>query len=488
MAKKLLFSHWLVKSDYKAKAQIKYEIKQIESRLERCLSVSGHQAYLNNECLAFCNTLAAKYLEYVNLTNNKDEVVFPTCSKIHEATHWSSLYRLIASLKEQLRVTNSHLDEQRICQEIADLYWYLTHSKLKTNSIVNSSNIGVNSKKNYSLFAKIPNKNWILSIVDYWNQQQFQEDKLDSLFIDRDEETIRYALAYFTNQECIDAVNALFFYKLYPDKLYQELMHPEKLVSVRIRLGVLHDFIETIQKKLYNICSEMGVAPGVDRLFHGDELPQGIMIQVEDKFCSLIQTAVKNLKVQITAEKEEQTILERLYDLGRAYKFWFNPNRLIDAVMVLHQRLVHVKIGDMRNETMFQLAMTNQFKQLNTTECMYLYGYFANNDTRYLLYVLHSVGNGQIYDWIPHINEQGRQAVYGVFKTLFSVMEALRVELKDRNIITEPYKYDAGGDIIQVKSRNREAILRIIAIYGAQPYVEHNSVDALFSSVEDSSS
>lgn len=154
------------------------------------------------------------------------------------------------------------------------------------------------------------------------------------------------------------------------------------------------------------------------------------MIEVNEVYRDIIQLAVKNLRVQFTPENNEKVTLERLHDLGRAYKFWFNPNRLIDAVMVLQQRLVTESISQEEDLETFHQEMLVLYRQLTTTECLDLYGYFANNDSRYLLYTLYSINNGYSLDWLPSLNSSERNAIARVYQALKCVMEALRVELK----------------------------------------------------------
>ena len=263
------------------------------------------------------------------------------------------------------------------------------------------------------------------------------------------------------------------------------MSHPEKLVSVRMRLGFLHQYIELLENQLYSTALQHGLKPEVDYLFHGEELPQGIMIEVDEEFQEIIQLAIKSLKVKFTPENEEQITIDRLHDLGRAYKFWFNPNRLIDAVMVLQQRLVTEDMPKKRIYWFFMKQMVVLYGQLNTTECLDLYGYFANNDSRYLLYTLFSIIQGTTLDWLPELESNEKTAIRQVFHALHCVMEALREALKLRHATTEPYLYDLAKEHIQAGKRNQEAVFRVIAIYGCEKLPHNDTVEQLFNVIED---
>jgi hypothetical protein len=189
--------------------------------------------------------------------------------------------------------------------------------------------------------------------------------------------------------------------------------------------------------------------------------------------------------VQFTAESEEQITLERLYDLGRAYKFWFNPNRLIDAVMVLQQRLINNKEHAENKILEFHQHMLILYRQLTTTACLDLYGYFANKDSRYLLYTLYTIAQGGPIDWLHSLSSVEKNAIKRVFQALQCVMETLRTELKNRHVTTEPYVYDLAKQQLHTGRRNREAVYRLLAIYGRETITMSASLEKLFNFVEE---
>lgn len=474
-------SHWFVTDDYRALAEIKFQMKQLESRLNKYLNVESELEFFPAEAYTLCHALAHKYLEYLKLI---DESKNNACSELPmpgKILNWQKQYQLILHLKQQLSKTTNLEEECQLIMEIAALYY---HFNQLTRPPLLSSTTSEHSEDFKKIFRKEDLQSWLTAVVDFWNENNVHSVELSSLFHEWNPQQLQVALDYFSAPELVNLVNAMFFYKLYPDKLFKELIHPEKLVSVRARVGLLHHYIELLESHLYGTALQQGLKPEVDYLFHGDELPQGIMIEVDEEFKMIIQSAIKKVKVKYTHESEEQVTLERLHDLGRAYKFWFNPNRLIDAVMVLQQRLVKDDIAEENKLSVFRQKMVLLYEQLSTTECLDLYGYFANNDSRYLLYTLFTIDKGHLLDWLPALNNTEKNAITRVFQAVQCVMEALRDELKIRHAATEPYVYDLAKQQIHTGRRNRDAVFRIIAIYGSEAVTLNNTVEELFNFIE----
>lgn len=474
-----LLANWFVTDEHRTKAQIKYELKHLESCLHNSLELDNHAESCSEEFDSICDTLAHRYLDYLkllNLSNQFDFKKLPPYKIRDRAEH----YHRILSLKQQLVQTTNLEEEQQIVTELATLYYQLKTNPNSIPQLINEAHL----KDLKQLFKKDNLNLWLKALVQFWNRSATPHFEIPLLFRDWESKQLQLALDFFAEPALVDLVNAIFFYKLYPDTLFKDFIHPEKLVSVRMRLSVLHNYIEMLQHQLNTSAIQYGLKPGVDYFFHGDELPQGIMIDVHEEFREIIQSALKHLKVKFTFENEQQVTIDRLHDLARAYKFWFNPNRLVDAVMVLQQRLVKKKDSETEYLAIFRQEMLGLYHQLTTTECLDLYGYFANNDSRYLLYTLFTLVKGNEVDWLPTLTKTETKAIKEVFLALQTVMEALRDELKNRHISTEAYIYDLEKQAVQTRKRNRDAVFRIIAIYGHDSITLSDAVEKLFHDVE----
>ncbi len=331
------------------------------------------------------------------------------------------------------------------------------------------------------LFKKAQLESWFEAFIDFCNQHPAIHLESTTLCHDWSLEQQQSALNFFSGTRFIQLVNAIFFYKLYPEKLFLHEIYPQKLISIRIRLGILHYYIELIQQQLYSHSIQNSLLLSIDHLFHGDELPPGVTIEVNECFRGLIQEAIKKINPTISSLKQESMGIDRVHALLKAYKFWFNPNRLIDAVMVLRQNL----IAETDELWVFEQEMLKFFAKLSTSECLELYGYFANKDTRYLLHTFFSMTQSLVFDWLPLIHEEELSAIIKVFHSLRCVMEALRTELKNRHIITEPYIYYIEKESIYIGHRTRDAIFRSMAIYKIRAPIEEVAINNLFQALEE---
>ncbi len=359
--------------------------------------------------------------------------------------------------------------------------WFVTENEGKTSAC---THIHLHSQQLLQLFSKQQFNAWLEGLVDYWNKSDGADSELVTVFHDWNVEQQHAALNYFSNPEFADLVNAIFFYKIHPEQLFADVIHLEKLISVQMRLRVLHYYIESMQQQLYRAALQNGLTPGVDYFLHDEELPQGIMLEANDEYRQMIQTAVKGLKLNANSMPAKRVAVDCLYDLSKAYKFWFNPNRLIDAVMLLQQTLLSDVQGQERNGILLQDKMKALYSQLTTGECLDLYGYFANNDTRYLLYTFCHISQGGTFDWLPPLNHEEKIAVVDVFDILRCIMEALRIELRSRQLLAEPYSYDLTIPNAEIGQRNRNAVFRVIKIYKRMHGASGDVIEQLFQYME----
>lgn len=358
--------------------------------------------------------------------------------------------------------------------------WFIQDRQIKHSQIALELPTDVTKKASafMQIFQKQDRKSWLLSLVGFCNKNHSLN--WYSIFSELKPVELELILNYLTESQSVDLINAIFFYKLYPDKLYNVALHPEKLVSIRARLGMVHRFIEMLQLHLLSLAKQFGLKLTVDHLFHGDNLPDGIVIEFGHEYQTIIQSAIKTIQLDFTSESEEELMVERLHDLVHAYKFWFKPNRLIDASMVLQQYYITKKPNNVSVVAYFNQEMIVLFKQLSTTECLDLYGYFANNDSCDLMHTLYGLVQGQKFDWLPVLAEEEYSAIKWVFQGLEQVMEALRDELKNRHIITECYTYYQPQQQVSSRRRNREAILRIMTLYRSRISKTNVHLEALF--------
>ena len=468
----------LVTDKDRQKALIKYELNYLKCRLRWHLQHASKSKYYSAEVILLCASLTNKYSDYLRLF---DEQIIPL---EHKSTvtvlDWTECFKQISDLEMKLAQAVMLDEVVLLLVEIISYYKLIKRAA----ALAPVKRVNEHALQLRELFQEPQPHLWLERLVTFGNSHDVSRIELAVLFRDFTLKLQQAALSFFSDPEFVNLVNALFFYKFHPDKLFDIPLHPEKLISVRVRLGVLHCRIELMQQQLYDTVLQNGLMSGVDYYLHGNELPPGVSIEIDGHHKVMIQSAIKKIKLTLSSANEQRQSIEYLKELKEAYKFWFNPTHLIDTLMVLHQKCVSASISNESSVTIFQQHLAILYTQLTTTECLDLYGYFSNNDTRYLLYTFSAITQGMSFEWLPPISIEEQTAIETVFQTLDCLMETLRLVLRKRHIITAPYAYDMKKQEVHIGHRNRDAVLRVITIYGGRCINANDKLEELFSALE----
>lgn len=480
--------NWLITRVDHAKAQLKYDIKRLHIQLDTLMLEPPLTELVCAELATISQRLVEQYVRYVQLISTEHSLKFAASTQPPVSKTLQQCYSESLLIRQQLVCNPAPQDTILLINNLIVLYQYISlkYTTGKTSAIQTLPSDPQLIGDFHALFNHDDLRSWLYALVTFGNNYNANQLDYSQLFLPWQEIHYQRALAFFAQEQFINLANALFFYKLYPDKLLQTNIHPEKMVSIRMRVALLHEYIEQLQRQLCMAALQHNLHPGIDYLFHGNELPQGIMLEVDETFNVLIQQAIKHLKVTNSSDSGQQITHERLLDLGLAYKFWFNPNRLIDAVMVLQNRLGKYMPEGPPDLHLFQHEMVALYHHLTTTECLDLYGHFANNNSRYLLYTLYSIVVGRTFTWLSPLTEEQQQAIEHVFQALHCVMESLRIELENRHVHTEPYVDNLYKNNINPGRRNRDVVARILLIYVDEPNGINQSIDSLFNDIEQS--
>ncbi|KTC77819.1 hypothetical protein [Legionella brunensis] len=473
--------NWLVTDSCREKALIKYEIKQIESRLQKAMGDGKNVRMRVQEAAQFCSELALRYQDLLHLLK-------PDCSKESEISisisenSPSRCYVTIQTLKQQICLSMTPLQEIKIIRKLRYHYKYLQEqlNGLKPQSVEYLQRSLTGQLK--TLVEANTCSDWLLAIVAFANDAG--ENILSSLALltQLDDKEILRLAALFEQQEVTLTINHIFFFKVNPHKLFKQVLHPEKLLSVKARLAMLHQFIESMYLTVMQTLKQRRLGELHDHLFHGEELSPGITINVESETQHLIIAALKEWRLPVLDGSDELVIRNKLNDLFLAYKFWFNPNRLIDTAMTLQQQFANS--GDSNeNYKKFSLYMLSLFQHFSTTECLDLYGYFANKDSCYLMRTLAAVLEDQKIASLPLATLQQKEAIGRVYHVLDCIMEAVREELMNRLITTTPYERHSTHKPLKPGRRNLNAINRIMELYSGAVVLENKMLEQLFKEV-----
>ncbi|WP_242605378.1 hypothetical protein [Fluoribacter gormanii] len=471
------FSSWFVTDNDRIKALVKHELKKMKNDLFRYIEDSN-ELETCSEVGLLCSSIANKYLNYLQLLDQK--AITNTPKILGRKLSWSEHFIQIDFLEQKLALSLDVEEQKALLLEIISLYQCVPYTEFSV-----SNRVQLDSIQLQQLFFKREFNLWLEGFVDFWNKSEMTHTGLAAVFYDWNVEQQQAAMNYFADPKFADLVNAIFFYKIHPDKLFVDVIHPQKLISVQMRLSVLHYSIELMQQKLYELALQNGLASNIDYFLHDEELPQGIRIEINEEFRQMIQSAVKRLKLNSNPNHAKPETVDYVSALRRAYKFCFNPNRLIDTVMVLKQNLLLKPEGQEKSSILFRKKMVSLYSQLTTSECVDLYGYFANNDTQSLLNTFFNITHRDTVDWLSSLNNEEKAVLVEVFDALCCVIDALCIELRNRHLLTEPYRFDLADSNLEIGQSNRDAVFRVITIYKRINTIHNDVIEQLFQSIED---
>ncbi len=474
---------WLISEDCTRKALIIYHIKRYECQLDMLIDKFLAGFADRKELMQQCGLIIHTYKDYLSLWSESRP--FQANSTTLDIS-WQDLQHMLDTARKRLAKACDSTDEQNAVCHLLHLYHQLADRlPPKEQSLAYQDEHRIKFKEFQAISKARTPEDWLSSLITFCNKHKVELSETMALFFKLNPKDIKNWRCFFTEQRYINLFNSVFYYKLHPQTLYDSSnISSEKLLSVYHRLDSIYQIIEAIQKQYIHLSVQHGLPPINDYLFHGNELPQGIVIQVDASSKGFIQSLLKQHQIKYLTPLDNQALHGILYDLCRAYKFWFNPSRLVDAVMVLQQMLVQQTISDDFNALDFREKMLSLYKQMKTTECLDLYGYFANKDTGYLLRILNAILSNRSLSWLTPLLDIEKKALLRVFVALKNIMEALREELAHRNIATEPYPVNYSKPVKQPGRRNSGAVKRVLAIYATHSLSENRSLEDLFSLVE----
>jgi hypothetical protein len=473
---------WLMDERYQLKAFINYEIKLAEASLYQLMVRELYCSSKTREAVACCTELSKQYIKLLSHISKG----LSSTSDLKQSTGENEpfcCYLKIQEIKQQLSSTSSEVDEMNVIQELIFYYKKLELLLLEQWPDIIAKRVLEKDSGLIDLIKAETMQEWLSAVVKFAHNIGENTALHRAQLAQLDDNDLLSIYELFIRAEYVALINSLFFYKIHPHQLYSQSIHPEKLISVRIRLELLYSFIEFIQETVLLTLRQRGFDAEYDYLFHGDELPEGISVEVEHDCQVLITTTIKNWRLTHMRYPDATLTRGKLDDLFRAYKFWFNPNRLIDTVMSLRIHLVGRVLDDDSNK-FFSVQMIQLYQQLTTVQCIDLYGYFANKDSCYLMRTLWAVSNGHENMKLPLLMNNEKNTVRQVYLNLDCVMSSLRDELKNRQISTAPYERDNANKLINPGRRILQALRRVTELYCENNRGRNQLLERLFGEIE----
>jgi len=275
----------------------------------------------------------------------------------------------------------------------------------------------------------------------------------------------------FTEHEHLSLLQSLYRLKSKPvDTANQQV---DSLSSRSNKLILLYLFVHIMHKTLVQILSQRGFNPIYDCLFHDSE-----KASPNESHELFFNELIDEWQLIQLIMPEETVFRQKLTELLGAYKYWFNPDLLIDRVMKL-KRVVEPSF----DFSAFRQHLKLLYQQITTTECFDLYGYFSNKDTRYLMRTLYAAQQGLSIRGLEPLNNQEKDSIDMVYQSLDCLMESLLDELRSRHFTVQSYENNR-DKAIKPRHRILKAIKRILFIYKSDIQPANEKISQLFTQLE----
>lgn len=453
---KLLFS-----KSIHAQASLKYELRQLEAKLGCLLRFHRQSLEFFAQRAELCWHLGERYLAYSVLKGGMH--AHPIDSKRQGA--WDELYGVLLHLKQELLHASS-LDESRLLRAIAALYCSLSETSCLGQALSSSSGL---QDEFYRLLLRNDFNGCILGLIQCWNKNALSKVQPNCAFQAWTRQQQSQALDFFSSEACVYFINALCFYKSFPEHLVPKASI-ERVISYQLKLERLHALFLHLRQQLFDVLALHELKARVDLWCPSKTWPAGIQFQMQAPYQALIVNALKLFKISELACSEQSGRTPLLYEFIHAYKFNFNPRRLIDLMMVLEQQLKDDE------------ALLHLYQQLSTADCFDLYGYFSNRDSRALL---QSLQQSTLLTWQPELCASKRRLLHQAYTRLQFIMEGVRHELRSRGLESSPYPSFVNSEDFVLSEENRQAILHLLAVYQVPDPAGSRCLEQLFQVLED---
>jgi hypothetical protein len=466
-------------AEFKDEAIQIYEIKLLESNFAYLYKNSAPQKKLKT--LAVC--IAERLINYRDYLVNKYTLDLPQES-LAEEREFTLEY--LSSLRNVLMKSTQPLDKCFYLAQLAKLYFGFSDQCLtKKTGDTKSTQQGGQIWRKLRGAAKIEGADEFFAfIIQLYELHVFSEqssanavtNKVSEYFNNCSEDEMNNVLALLNDEQLIEHVNQLFFISLSPEKAMSQKVHSERLISIKNRAQCLHYRIEEFYAAVFSACANRSAQEPLDLLLHGDELPKGIQLNCTN--FDMIHRHLANINLSGFAA-EIDFFASKFNSIVRSYQFWFNPSRFVDAIAAIYSRLK--KENSRQWQANYSKVIQDYFNSCTTNECLSLYGYFNNKDTKYLILTLKSLIQGQRFDWSIDLNEASIQAITMIVSLIETLLSELRITLKQRGIDTQEYSYSKPKNDLKPGKRIKSCILRFIDVYAqSELSTKSSKLEALF--------
>lgn len=436
-------------------AGLKYEIQYLEIYLNQQVTHFANQVDCPIEIGLLCGLIACKYQDYFLLQTQAVAI---------EEENWLGYYQRIIELKQ--KIANLSDDDALIHLSRVFIFYKKIH-QLVTQPLPKVSILPTNCSKKTDLlylFTLTNAQDWFKELIVFIKHHLTCEKDALNLFADWSEKQVQSALIRFKKTEYIYIINALFFYKSHPERLFNHSISAEKLISVSIRLHGIHYCIELMQRQLYGRATAYHLENQIDYLLHDHSLSNKIELLLSSEVQALIQIAVKGFNLKWLPEPRHTKAIAWFHELIYAYQFGFEPQQLIDAAIGLRAHILAESDTPVYSAECFYSSMVNLLPRVEIMTCLELYLNLAGHDTQHLLSYLVAITESYTEPGLPTLGIVEKEMISQVLSILKLISQALKENLAFYSIsIPEPPAAKLNYE--KLEQNTRQAILRLVHLY-----------------------
>lgn len=467
---------WLIEEANYQKAGLRYAIKHHETQLCRLLWAQEKRIEIN-AVLAVCRLIISCYETLRQSIQNQN-----SAARIQYALaiDKEACYDKITQLQLQLCWQSMNFDENNVIHELIFYYRnFYTLLSAEGEQDLNHCDNKIDSALTEILSSKTA-ENWLHAIVTFACHlgENFAVHHSQLLMLS-DKECL-HLYHQFSQVENMGLLQSLYQLHKQEKIAHVESFNKSDELNLRRKLNLLYLFIKQMHKTIIQSLQQHGFNPLYDSLFSVCGVSkEPVSVQTE----LLLIQLVDRWNITSFTFADDNMQRQQLAGLLKAYKYWFNPNMLIDATMHLYQRYA---LG--QEEPNFSQQLIYLYQHLLTSECQDLYGYFSNNDTRYMMRTLYAAGKGITIRGLPDLNNKQRTTVMVVHDALKTIMLTLLEELKNRHFYWASYSEYPNNTILRPGGRILQAIMRITSLYNLESEQHENrTLEQLFAQLNRSS-
>lgn len=325
-----------------------------------------------------------------------------------------------------------------------------------------------------------------MGLQTYKNKEQYKTEckrAIDYIVSLAPQEAILEIYQNINSKQTIQFINALFMTKISPTEtsILSDINIDE--VNIMQVADIIHCWFEYLYDSLR--LRQAKDKTYQDRLLHGDSLVAGAKINFDLKIEKTVRSVVEKaylLKVGLNIEKEEEDY--HYSELKRAFKFWFNPNRFLDAYMSIEQKF----FGAFRQSHQVEPILAYWqaiYASKRTHNLLKLYRCFCGKEVNNLLYLISELSSGKSFSWLANVADEPSVFFMRINRLIKHSMKTLSNELRSRDIFTEEYPYLCADFNVDVSIDTKNSLQRMINIY--KPLLEHQpeqiDIDAMFDEI-----